>query len=188
MNATDHAVIYYKYLTYPQSNKDYRRTVNIKKKIYQGNKERKIYLPDEDFTYGKKNESSIPIKSVINYDFSNRAEDVIKMEYHTYLREVEVSDYFLMYLFNNNQRAKANRLKPKSTSHYKKLLETRKSNIEKEEKPIYKMKMFQDVGSRVKENLKGFKTYVEKKDNLDDLIHEVENELKVIDNNGNTEN
>ena len=74
-----------------QTNKDYRKTANIKKKIHQGNKERKIYLPDEDFTYGKQNDSSTPVKSVINYDFSNKAEEVIKMEYHTYLREVEVN-------------------------------------------------------------------------------------------------
>jgi hypothetical protein len=52
---------------------------------------------------------------------------------------------------------------------------------DKEEKPMYKMKMFQDVGSKVKENLKEFKTYVEKTDNLDDLIEKVQNELKVLD-------
>ncbi len=43
--------------------------------------------------------------------------------------------------------------------------------------------MFQDVSSKVKENLKVFKTYEEKKDNLDELIHKVENELKVLDHN-----
>ena len=53
--------------------------------------------------------------------------------------------------------------------------------LDKEEKPMYKMKMFQDVGSKVKENLKGFKTYVESCDNIDDLIEKVQNELKVID-------
>jgi hypothetical protein len=53
--------------------------------------------------------------------------------------------------------------------------------LDKEEKPMYKMKMFQDVGSKVKENLKGFKTYVESSDNIDDLIEKVQNELKVID-------
>ena len=53
--------------------------------------------------------------------------------------------------------------------------------LDKEEKPMYKMKMFQDVGSKVKENLKGFKTYVEKSDNIDDLIEKVQNELKVIE-------
>jgi len=53
--------------------------------------------------------------------------------------------------------------------------------LDKEEKPMYKMKMFQDVGSKVKENLKGFKTYAEKSENIDDLIEKVQNELKVIE-------
>jgi hypothetical protein len=44
------------------------------------------------------------------------------------------------------------------------------------------MKMFLDVNSKVKENLKGFKTYVEKKDNLDNLIEKVQNELNIKDN------
>ena len=43
--------------------------------------------------------------------------------------------------------------------------------------------MFQDVGSKVQENLKGFKTYVQKKDNLDNLIEKVESELKGLENN-----
>ena len=60
-------------------------------------------------------------------------------------------------------------------------METRSSKNQDEEKPIYKMKMFQDVGSKVQENLKGFKTYVQKKDNLDNLIEKVENELKVLE-------
>jgi hypothetical protein len=60
-------------------------------------------------------------------------------------------------------------------------LETRNSKNQDEEKPIYKMKMFQDVGSKVQENLKGFKTYVQKTDNLDHLIEKVENELMVLE-------
>lgn len=78
------------FFIYSQSNKDFRKTANIKKKIYQGNNERKVYLPGEDFTYGKKIPSTATIESLIQYDFSNKAEDVIKKEYHTYLREVEV--------------------------------------------------------------------------------------------------
>lgn len=60
-------------------------------------------------------------------------------------------------------------------------METRNSKNQDEEKPMYKLKMFQDVGSKVQENLKGFKTYVQKKDNMDNLIEKVENELKVME-------
>ena len=41
--------------------------------------------------------------------------------------------------------------------------------------------MFKDVDSKVKSDLKKFKTYTEK-DNLDNLIEKVENELKVMEN------
>lgn len=60
-------------------------------------------------------------------------------------------------------------------------METRNSKNQEEEKPMYKLKMFQDVGSKVQENLKGFKTYAQKKDNMDNLIEKVENELKVME-------
>jgi hypothetical protein len=48
---------------------------------------------------------------------------------------------------------------------------------------MYKLKMFQDVDSKVKNNLKTFKTYTEKKDNLDHLIEKVESELKTLGDN-----
>lgn len=41
--------------------------------------------------------------------------------------------------------------------------------------------MFNGVESKVKENLKNFKTYNPKKDNIDNLIEKVENELKELD-------
>lgn len=45
--------------------------------------------------------------------------------------------------------------------------------------------MFKDVDSKVKANLKTFKTYTEKNENLDRLIQSVEDELKAIENQNN---
>ena len=47
------------------------------------------------------------------------------------------------------------------------------------EKPLYKLKMFQNVGSKVAEQIKQFKTYqpYKKKNNLDDLIEKVQGEI-----------
>lgn len=69
-------------------------------------------------------------------------------------------------------------MKPKTTKHLETLLQKKKTTKLKEDKPLYKLKMFQGVDSKVKENLKTFKTYTAKKDNLDCLIEKVENELK----------
>jgi hypothetical protein len=58
-----------------------------------------------------------------------------------------------------------------------KIKSIKKKSINKDEKPLYKLKMFRDVDSKVKQNLNGFKTYNEKKGDLDYLIEKVENEL-----------
>ena len=38
-----------------KTTKEFRRTMNIKQNIPQGTNERKIYLPSEDFVYGRRN-------------------------------------------------------------------------------------------------------------------------------------
>ena len=81
------------------------------------------------------------------------------------------------------EKSKVEKIQPKSTKQYNKLLEKKKISGLKEEKTIYKLKMFQDVESKVKNNLKTFKTYTEKKDNLDHLIEKVESELKTLGDN-----
>ena len=61
------------------------------------------------------------------------------------------------------------------------MLKNVKNKQEQSLKPLYKMKMFSNVDSKVKENLKNFKTYDQKKQNdVDNLIEKVEQELKDI--------
>jgi hypothetical protein len=62
----------------------------LKRKIPKGTKEKKIFLPSQDFTYGKKNIPSTPINTIINYEYGNAAEAVIKMEYDAFLLEVKI--------------------------------------------------------------------------------------------------
>ena len=81
---------------------------------------------------------------------------------------------------------KVEKLVPKSTKFHDKFLETKKMSMHQEEKPLYKMKMFNNVGSKVVENIKKFKTsqinqYVNE-NNLDNLIAKVENELHELNN------
>lgn len=78
------------------------------------------------------------------------------------------------------------KLVPKSTRFHDKFLETKKNSMIKTEKPLYKMRMFNNVGSKVVDGIKSFKTYEQKENkdsNLDNLIAQVENEL--IDMNTN---
>lgn len=69
------------------------------------------------------------------------------------------------------------------TKHMTNRIENRRKKQNLEEKPLYKLKMFNDVDSKVKANLNNFKTYTAKKDNIDNLIEKVENELKDLNEN-----
>ncbi len=62
--------------------------MNIKREIPKGTNERHIYLPPEEFTYGRKNRAQTPVKDVINYEFSKKAEEVINKEYEHFMQEV----------------------------------------------------------------------------------------------------
>ncbi len=77
-----------KQYTLIQTNADFRRSVDIKTRVKKGTNERVIYLPPPEFTYGKKNRTPTPVKEVINNDYGNKAEDVIKMEYGAYMNHV----------------------------------------------------------------------------------------------------
>jgi len=146
------------------SNKDFRKNVDIRKKMKQGVKKTNIVLPDEDFVYGKPNPPHEDIADIIYNTYGNKAEETIKQEYENYIA----------------QKSKIHR-RPKVIPRYinpkveemKKKEEERKANsldapIEEEnleeekkepEKPLYKLKMFLNVGSKVAEGIKKFKTY-----------------------------
>ena len=81
MNATNFA-----------TNKDFRKTVDIRQKVRQGKIEKKIYLPPEDFAYGLPNRPPTPFKDVIYNAYGNRAEDIIRNEYDNYIRERSIKD------------------------------------------------------------------------------------------------
>lgn len=173
--------------------KDFRKSIDIKQKKKEGSKDRKIILPPDDFVYGMPNRPPTPIKDVINNQYGNKAEAIIKNEYRKFIRN----------------RSQQNLRPPKVIPRYinplveimKKKEEEKKMNSldanldeedifgKKDEKPLYKLKMFQSVGSRVAEGIKQFKTYhpYKKKDKLNDeglnnLINKVQEEIKQKEN------
>ena len=172
-----------------QTNKEFRQNVDIRKKIKQGIKKRAIFLPPEDFAYGVPNRPSTPMKNVVNNEYGNVAEEEIKKDYQTFITE------------KNRRRAGPPKVVPRFINP--KVFELRAKEEEKKkqeaeeaalkldyvppeeelppepEKPLYKLKMFQNVGSKVAEQIKQFKTYqpYKKKNNLDDLIEKVQGEI-----------
>jgi hypothetical protein len=75
------------------------------------------------------------------------------------------------------------KLVPKSTKFHEKFINSKKNAKKKEDKSLYKMKMFNNVGSKVVEGIRKFKTSEGGKDNLDNLIMKVENELSDLNYN-----
>ena len=166
------------------TNKDFRKTVDIRQKVRHGKIERKIYLPPEDFAYGLPNRPPTPFKDVIYNAFGNRAEDIIRNEYGNYIRERSVKNSRPPEVITRYINPKAEEYKMRDLERKTGGL-TAYNEIEKQEneKPLYKLKMFQDVGSKVAEEVKLFKTYhpYKKKKKIDDgvdyLINKVQGEI-----------
>ena len=182
-----------------QAFKDFRKNIDIKQKLKRGSLDRKIYLPHEGFTYGKPNRPPTPIKDIINNNYGTLAEMNIRNEYKNFIKKIKSQS-------NLNIRARFEKTKKMLEERRKKLFEERKSRIEignkynsvsaKIEKPLYKLKMFMDVKSKVAENLKMFKSYrpYQKKikiprninnglkesanTNIDDMINKVQEDIK----------
>jgi hypothetical protein len=169
------------------TNKDFRRTIDIRQKVRHGKLERKIYLPPEEFAYGLPNRPPTPFKDVIYNAYGNRAEDIIRNEYGNYIRERSVK--------NSKPPAIITRyINPKAEEYKMRELEKKNGGLTtysafdkqqtQNEKPLYKLKMFQDVGSKVAEEVKLFKTYhpYRKKKKVDDgvdyLINKVQGEIE----------
>ena len=173
------------------TNKDFRKTVDIRQKMRHGKIEKKIYLPPEDFAYGLPNRPPTPFKDVIYNAYGNRAEDVIRNEYDNYIRERSVRNkrppkVIPRYINPKVEEFKKREMEKKAGSiNYDPLEEPLDMyETQKNEKPLYKLKMFQDVGSKVAEDIKLFKTYhpYKKKkkndDGVDYLINKVQGEIQ----------
>ena len=174
------------------TNKDFRKNIDIRQKVRHGKIEKKIYLPPEEFAYGLPNRPPTPFKDVIYNAYGNRAEDIIRNEYDNYIRERSMKN-------SRPPEIVTRYINPKAEEYRKRDLEKKAGSLTgypgfdneennpystKNEKPLYKLKMFQDVGSKVAEEVKLFKTYnpYKKKKKIDDgvdyLINKVQGEIE----------
>ena len=168
------------------SSKDYRSMIDIRKKPIEGKLNREIKLPPDDFAYGIQNRPSTPIKLVVNNAFGNKAEFLIKKEYNKFIKERSkilkgppkiICRYINPKVFELREKEEEER---KEKEKEKNIVDPLDENVEKEP-PLWKMRMFRDVGSKVAEDVKKFKTYKPwKKDEfgLDKMIKNVQEEIK----------
>jgi hypothetical protein len=162
---------------------NFRKNVDIRQKLKHGTIDRRIFLPPDEFAYGLPNRPPTPMKNIMNNEYGNRSEAIIRNEYKKFIREksytnIKSKQFFQNYLYpkvNKSNKFGDNMHKCPSTDGYS----------AKSDRPLYKLKMFEYVGSKVAESLKQFKTYkpykkIEKYDDngLDHLIKKVEEEIK----------
>ena len=176
------------------SNKEFRKTVDIRKKLKVGGAHKQIVLPNEDFTYGLPYPKNENIADLIYNTYGNRAEDQIKKDYEAFIaekskvfRRPKVVPRFISPLVEEMKKKEEER-KANSLDAPIEEEENLEEEGEKEpEKPLYKLKMFQNVGSKVAEGIKQFKTYkpfnvkkpVEEENNgINKIINDVQEDLK----------
>ena len=174
------------------SNKDFRRNVDIRKKMKQGVKKTNIVLPDEDFVYGMPNPPHEDIADLIYNTYGNKAEESIKQEYEHYIAQ-KSKVYRRPKVIPRFINPKVEEMKKKEEERKANSLDApiEEENLEEEkkepEKPLYKLKMFLNVGSKVAEGIKKFKTYKpykikehheEESDAINKIINDVQEDVK----------
>ena len=174
------------------TNKEFRKTVDIRKKMKQGAIQKNIVLPDHDFAYGLPYPPRENIADLIYNTYGNRAEDQIKKEYEEFIAE-KSKVYRRPKVVPRFISPKVEEMKKKEEERKANLLDgpIEEENLEEEnkepEKPLYKLKMFQNVGSKVAEGIKKFKTYkpyrlktdVEEENNrMNQIINDVQEDVK----------
>ena len=173
--------------------KDFRKNINIKQKKKYGSKDKKIHLPPVDFVYGKPNRPPTPIKEVINYDYGNKAEAQIRNEYRKYLRQKSHDVFRPPKVVPRYINPKVEELKRKEEEKKKNSLDANinDESQKKDEKPLYKLKMFLSVGSKIAESIKKFKTYhpykkrgkpIIKDNGINHVINKLQDEIKQNEN------
>ncbi len=173
--------------------KDFRKSIDIKQKIKKGSKDRKIVLPPDNFVYGMPNRPPTPIKEVINNDYGNRAEAIIRKEYKKFIRHRSQANFKPAKVVPRFINPLVEKIKKREEERKKGTLDSPLDEEDyygiKDNKPLYKLKMFQSVGSKVAESIKQFKTYhpykkkqMSNNDGLDNLINKVQEEIKQKEN------
>ena len=131
----------------------------IRKKVKKGQKHPKIELPDKERIYGLASPKHEDIADLIYNTYGNKAEEDLKKNYEEFIAQ-KSKVYHRPKVVPRFINPKVEEMKKKEEERKSNMLDALFEEEKKEpEKPLYKLKMFQNVGSKVAEGLKKFKTY-----------------------------
>ena len=138
-----------------------KKLSNIRKKLIIEKKQKFKIKRNASYVYGLSKPRNENIANLIYNIYGNKAEETLNKNYEEFITE-------------KSRRKKMPKVSPRYISpkveEMKKKEEERKANLlsdnnyninlyKKKEKPLYKLKMFQDVGSKVAENIRKFRTF-----------------------------
>ena len=174
------------------SNKNFRKNIDIRKKMKHGENHQKLFLPPEDFVYGLPYPPRDSISDLIYNTFGNKAEEELKKDYEAFIAE-KSKIYRRPKVVPRFISPKVEEMKKKEEERKANLLDAPIDEVLEEEenkepeKPLYKLKMFQNVGSKVAEGIKKFKTYKpldtkptikEENTGINKIINDVQEDVK----------
>ena len=146
---------------------------NIRKKVKKGQKPEKI-VPNTDQIYGLPSPKHESIADLIYNTYGNKAEEDLKKSYEAFIAQ-KSKVYHRPKVVPRFISPKVEEMKKKEEERKANDLDAIFEEEKKEpEKPLYKLKMFMNVGSKVTEGLKKFKTYKP-------FVHEHEKKEKKIE-------
>ena len=167
-----------------------KRLSNIRIKIKKRKKHSRNIIKSSSCVFGLANPKHEDIADIINNTYGNNAEKKLKENYESFMKE----------------KSKIRRI-PKVIPRYisTKVEEMKKKEEEKKEnmliastielKPLYKLKRFQNVGSKVTEAIKKFKTFkpilnkninksvIINESNIKKVINDIEKDVKKKEKN-----
>ena len=168
---------------------------NIRQKIKVGHKPQKILYPNNSCVYGLPTPKQEGIKDLINNTYGNKADEILKKNYENFIKKKSK--------VNKIEKVIPRFISPK-VEEMKKKEEERKANLldnpmeyfdKKEGKPLYKLKMFRNIGSKVAQGIRQFRTFkpiMPKKNNksqefndndINKIINKVQNEVEQKEKN-----
>ena len=158
-----------------ENEKELRKKLgNIRKKVKQGHKPQKLNIPNTDRVYGLPSPKHEDIADIIYNTYGNKAEEDLKKSYEAFISE-KSKVYHRPKVVPRFISPKVEEMKKKEEERKANDLDAIFEEEKKEpEKPLYKLKMFMNVGSKVTEGLKKFKTYKP-------FVHEHEKKEKKIE-------
>ena len=152
-----------------------KKMENVRKKIKMGRKPQKLLYASKSCVYGLPSPKQEGIANLIYNIYGNKAEEIRKKNYENFIKEKS--------RFHKVGKVIPRFISPK-VEEMKKKEEERKANLldsplqileKKEEKSLYKLKIFKNVGSKVAESIRQFRTFkpiMSKKNNKSQIFNE----------------